>query len=72
MKNYDALKKKVDYEENVPRCGTCVHMKKPDIKPNKQGAATLVPMMCRRHDFPIKASGICKNWKSRSGETLEN
>ncbi len=69
MSKLGKLRKKVNYETNVPRCQTCVHYRKaPTFLRNSlpiKGQA-----LCVQYHFTVAPMSVCDSWKSSSGDTL--
>lgn len=64
MSNLDKkIKKSVNYERNVPRCGNCISIK--IYSTNK----TIIK--CEKINCEVSRLSICDLWKSKKGETLE-
>jgi hypothetical protein len=64
-----SIKLAVNYDDNVPRCDSCVHF--------RQAGLHLVNSLprhhrarCVKHEFEPKACGVCDTWKSRDGDVL--
>lgn len=70
MSALKALRKKVAYEGDVPRCSTCRH-----FKPGRTVLINSLPRplhpMCKLHGFKVAAHGVCDTWIDRAGSTLE-
>lgn len=63
------LKKKVEFEHDVARCGTCkyfndghVFLMNSMIKKSKN--------YCNKHHFVATKHSLCNDWLSKRGETL--
>lgn len=63
------IKKKVGYQDHVPRCGTCVHFSTQYLMRNS--LPTKYQQLCKLHSITIKSHGCCDTWKSKDGEVLE-
>ena len=70
MSKLGALRKRWNYEENIPRCETCSWCKRGKIYlinslPRK------APPLCTKGNFQTKINSVCDNWESKKGEVLE-
>ena len=63
-KVYKERKRKAGYEENVPRCASCVY--RGTIKPALQEIH-----WCTKGLFRIKMDACCDRWEGRDGTKLE-
>lgn len=71
MSRLSRLRKKVNYDTDVPRCQTCIHFRKSrtffrDSLPVKSHP------LCHKHDFIVAPMSVCDNWQDRKGSTLES
>ncbi len=63
------LKRIVDYDDNPPRCETCVFRLKEKFEIT--GKRPYLPSRCKLNGFIIRSVGICNKWKGFNGSTLE-
>lgn len=68
MSKLSQLKATVGYQERVPRCSTCKHMKEQQLM--RDSLPTYYQYFCRQHHFQIKPHACCDNWQSSAGEVL--
>ena len=64
-----------DYESEPPRCFNCVYFKRARLhgqrlKKTRKGVQRDVDW-CKFGNFPVNTRAICAEWRSHSGETLE-
>lgn len=72
MSHLGQLKKKWDYETNVPRCSTCTHFKQSMIVLTTDSLTKRVNHHCGLGGFTINQNAVCKNWQDKTtGDTLE-
>ena len=69
MSRLSQLKKKVGYQERVPRCSSCRHFSQQHDMRDSVPFRWL--MLCERYNFTIKQHGCCDSWESSTGEVLE-
>lgn len=64
-------RKAVNYETNVPRCESCVFMRR-----NRTVLRDSLPIrvlhVCQRNEFEVAPNAVCDKWRSKDGrEDLE-
>lgn len=64
-----ALRVENNYDNDVPRCGTCNHFVH-GYRPIIDGMHRNYPPTCRLLGFNVTAHGVCDRWTSRTGDTL--
>lgn len=62
---YRAMKM-LNFETNVPRCGTCIHVRVYQDKVKKQTTT-----VCDELKFKVARFSRCDLWESKKGEVLE-
>lgn len=70
MSRLGRLRKKVNYETDIPRCQTCVHFRKSRIF-LKNSIPIKSQAMCHKHEFTAAPMAVCDDWKDSKGNTLE-
>lgn len=68
MSKLSQLKKKVGYQEHVPRCSTCAYFLQQQLM--RDSMPSYFQRFCRQHHFEVKAHACCDNWISEKGEVL--
>lgn len=63
------IKKEVDYESNIARCGTCIHFKSKRMEMFGSRYKWL-PSICKIHNFCTEQYGICNLWTDKQGRVL--
>lgn len=69
MRRNKTIKLGIDYEAQVPHCGSCVHFRLRSTQ--RAGNQTHTrPPLCLKHTFHPSFTGVCKDWTGRDGSTL--
>jgi hypothetical protein len=63
------LRKRWNYETNVPRCLNCTHYRKPGIF-LRDSLPIKSPAMCKAGDFTVAPNACCDRWESKDGDRL--
>ena len=71
MNYMSQLKKKLNYETNVPRCETCVSYRRQKylLTTDSIPVKRIVPI-CFKHGFTVAENSVCDSWNDKSGATL--
>lgn len=69
--SWKKLKKKVNYESTVPRCGNCVHIQHSHMIKTVDQGLVYAQAICGKHGFGVKTVGVCDTWQGKEGEVLE-
>lgn len=72
MSKLGQLRKRINYETNVPRCETCVAFKKPYVYLMTNSLPARSKPLCKAHQFTIQALSCCDKWTGKDGSTLSN
>lgn len=59
----DAMKNVVNYQRNVPRCGTCKYL----VSYMKEK----MNHKCSLHNFMVAKNSVCDTWMNSKGEVLD-
>ena len=70
-KKLQKLKIRIEYENNVPRCGSCeYYLKAKTVLVNSLPRWQF--QKCKLHNFKPDITGLCKDWvDNKTKETLE-
>lgn len=69
MSKLERRRKKVNYETNVPRCGTCIHIKTYGCR-LRDSLPQRTVHLCAKHEFTCASFSVCDDWQSKTGETF--
>ena len=69
MSTLSRLRKKWNYEPNVPRCVNCVSYRKPGLF-LRDSLPVKSPAMCKLGDFVVTPNACCDRWSGKNGERL--
>ena len=65
------LRKKIGYEDNIPRCPSCKYYKQP-VFYTTLTRKRLSPSFCRAFVINVTPNSICDMWTSKKGVTLDS
>lgn len=65
------LRKKIGYEDNIPRCPSCKYYKQPKFY-STMTAKRLSPASCKAFAINVTPNSICDMWTSKKGITLDS
>jgi hypothetical protein len=66
------LKKKVNYEHNVPRCAICANFQKSKVVLTTDSMTKRINHHCNRHGFSVALNSVCDTWVGVDGDILEH
>jgi hypothetical protein len=69
MSRLGKLRKTVEYETDIPRCGNCAHYKHSRIV-LRDSLPRVSSMLCKLHDFTVRPNAVCNKWAGTDGSTL--
>lgn len=64
------LRKKVDYEPDIPRCENCVNYQSEAIF-MRNSIPKRVNSQCKAHHFSVKPGAICNTWRGKDGSVID-
>jgi len=70
MSYLSQIKKKVNYEQNVPRCAICANFRKSKIILTTESMTKRTHHHCEKHGFTVTQNSICDNWIGVDGSEL--
>lgn len=70
MSYMSKLRKKWDYEKDVPRCENCKHFRESYVKLTHDSLTRRVHQHCDLGGFNCSKVGLCMKWESKLGELL--
>jgi hypothetical protein len=69
MSKQARLRKRVNYETDIPRCENCSHYRKPG-KYLIDSLPRTSPPQCKLHEFVVRPNACCDYWRGLKGEGL--
>ena len=70
MSKLGALRKRVGYETNTPKCETCKAFRKPYIYLTTDSHTKRSQPLCSRHHFTVAPNACCDDWEDANGVIL--
>jgi hypothetical protein len=64
------LRKKWNYETDVPRCCNCVHFKNPVVYVVRDSLPRRSHPLCKAGDFTVRPNAVCDKWTGIDGSTV--
>lgn len=69
MSRLSKLRKKVNYDTDIPRCQTCIHFRKSQTF-FRESLPVKSHAMCHKHEFTTAPLAVCDSWTDSKGHTL--
>lgn len=69
MSKLARLRKKVNYETDIPRCETCTHYRARRIY-LYDSLPRVAQTICAKHSFWVRANAVCDTWAGKDGSAL--
>lgn len=69
MSKLSALRKRVGYDADVPRCNNCKQFRRGG-EWLRDSLPRTSPPTCKVHGFTIKLMAVCDKWAGTNGDTL--
>lgn len=63
------LRKQVNYETDVPRCGNCRHFNGKRVV-LKDSLPVRFYCVCTKHSFEVRPNAVCDTWIGSTGDVL--
>jgi hypothetical protein len=58
------------YETNVPRCETCISVRKPYVYLKTDSIPAQSKWHCKAGNFDVRPNACCDKWRNKKGEVV--
>lgn len=69
MSKLGQLRKRVNYETDVPRCASCLHYRHSMVY-LRDSLPRVSQILCVLHQFNVRPNAICDKWTGKDGDVL--